>query len=145
MRLRRHRAAAWFMAFVMPFQGVVAAYVAFQGPAHFHLGGEIFGHSHDGDDDDHHHRHRHDRAERHHHPASDRTVVVVDDDAALRHLATEEDASPGGATMTLLALVSPGTALHDPRTLIGIAPIAEPHLGSRFLGRLERPPPFLHA
>jgi hypothetical protein len=126
----RHPGVIWFLLTIMPFQGLVVAYLEHRGPAHFHVDHDFFEHADDG--------HTHDHPERHHHRAGDQTVVAVED--VLDSIALEEETVQGGATMTLVALVSPDGSLHRSRRPDGLLPADTPLPKSRFLGRLERPP-----
>lgn len=139
MRPRRRSAIARLLLLVLPFHALIAVGLDLRGPAHFHVHDEA-------DEDRHGHPqvHDHARIEHHHHAAVDRSVVPVEDDLLDSHEAQEEMSSGWSATMCA-ALVSTAAPSGVPGAASSGVSGSAPLLKTRFPGRLERPPRFLHA
>lgn len=133
-RARAARSAiAWLLLLFLPVHGLTVVYLAFWGPAHFHLDDE--GHNHG-------HAHSHNAAlvERHHHPATDASVVTVEADPALDAHALEDGTLPAWSGAVFPAIASSALSPLPGGAGNAIAPAPDAPMKTRFPGRLERPP-----
>ena len=135
----------WTLMLALPLQGLLVAAMQLRGPAHVHVEDVA------DDDDDahmpHYHlaHHSHADIERHYHSPADGAILVDDDDHQHEALAIDGGSLKADLPGFFAPLipVAPAVALPDRSNLLADAQAKR--LGTRYLGRLERPPRTLSA